>query len=492
MSCSASINRRRNALVRRRDIRRQAQGDGQVNTMLDDTIAAIATPVGAGGLGVIRVSGPRALSLVHAVFRNRHGRPMERWPSHRVRFGKLIDPRTGGTLDEVLVTYMRAPHSYTREDVVEISGHGGVGVMARILEALVSIGARLAQPGEFTKRAFLNGRLDLAQAEAVIDLIQAYTEASQRVALAQLEGGLSQAIVGMREDALEVLAYVEGAMEFPEEDLDLLPWSALLAKLEDVERRVSTLSDTFHTGRVLRQGVHVVIVGRPNVGKSSLFNALLAANRAIVTPIPGTTRDVLEEVVNLRGYPFRLVDTAGIRSSDDVVEREGIGRARTSLETADIVLLVLDRSEALTGEDEEAIAAVQGKQVQVVLNKADLPSALLENELQTRLPTWPIVAVSCKERQGLERLAEAMIETVLHGQQRPREGPILTSLRHWEALQHARQSLERAHQGMEQRLSGEFIALDLREALEWLGEIVGLNYTEDLLDKIFGEFCIGK
>jgi tRNA modification GTPase len=250
--------------------------------------------------------------------------------------------------------------------------------------------------------------------------------------------------------------------------------------------------DTFQTGRVLREGVQVAIVGRPNVGKSSLFNALLAANRAIVTPIPGTTRDVLEEVANLRGYPFRLVDTAGIRPSTDLVEQEGIKRARGSLESADLVLLVLDGSEPLTAEDEEAMAAVQGKRVQVVLNKTDLPLLLTVDELQVRLPEWPKTAVSCKERQGLERLTEAMVAAVLNGQQPPREGPMVTRTRHWEALQRSRQSLLQACDAMEQRLSGEFIAVDLREALEWLGEIVGLNYTEDLLDKIFSEFCIGK
>jgi tRNA modification GTPase len=458
----------------------------------DDTIAAIATPIGEGGLGVIRVSGSQAVPIVRAVFRDRDGRAVDRLPSHRVRFGSIIDPRTGTTLDEVLVTYMRAPHSYTREDVVEISGHGGIGVLARILEALVTGGARLAEPGEYTKRAFLNGRLDLSQAEAVIDLIHAHTEESHRQALAQLEGGLSRAIIAMREDVLEVLAYVEGAMEFPEEDLELLPWESLLAKADGVAERMTMLLGTFHTGRVLREGVRVAIVGRPNVGKSSLFNALLAANRAIVTPIPGTTRDVLEEVVNLRGYPFRLVDTAGIRASDDPVELEGIGRARISLESADLVLLVLDRSQPLTAEDEEAVAAVQGKRVQVVLNKADLPPLLALDKLQTRLPGWPKVAVSCKEPQGFDDLTEVMVEAVLHGQQRPHDGPVLTKLRHWEALQHGHQSLQRARDGMEQRLSGEFIALDLRETLEWLGEIVGLNYTEDLLDKIFSEFCIGK
>jgi tRNA modification GTPase len=458
----------------------------------DDTIAAIATPIGAGGLGIIRVSGPHAVAIVRAVFRDRHGRPVEGLPSHRVRFGSVMHPRTGAKLDEVLVTYMRAPHSYTREDVVEISGHGGIGVMARILEALVASGARLAEPGEFTKRAFLNGRLDLSQAEAVIDLIQAQTEESHRQALAQLQGGLSQAICAMREELLEVLAYVEGAMEFPEEDLEFLPWETLRAKAHAVEAWMTTLLDTFQTGRVLREGVQVAIVGRPNVGKSSLFNALLAANRAIVTPIPGTTRDVLEEVANLRGYPFRLVDTAGIRPSTDLVEREGIERARGSLESADLVLLVLDGSEPLTAEDEEAMAAVQGKRVQVVLNKTDLPPLLTVDELQVRLPEWPKTAVSCKERQGLERLTEAIVAAVLDGQQPPREGPMVTRTRHWEALQRARQSLLQACDTMEQRLSGEFIAVDLREALEWLGEIVGLNYTEDLLDKIFSEFCIGK
>jgi tRNA modification GTPase len=463
-----------------------------VQALPDDTIAAIATPIGAGGLGVIRVSGPHAVSIVRAIFRDRYGRAVERLPSHRVRFGTVLHPRTGATLDEVLVTYMRAPHSYTREDVVEISSHGGIGVMARILEGLVASGARLAEPGEFTKRAFLNGRLDLSQAEAVIDLIQAQTEESHRQALAQLQGGLSQAIGAMREELLEVLAYVEGAMEFPEEDLELLPWDTLRAKAHAVEAWMATLLETFQTGRVLREGVQVAIVGRPNVGKSSLFNALLAANRAIVTPIPGTTRDVLEEVANLRGYPFRLVDTAGIRPSTELVEREGIERARRSVESADLVLLVLDASEPLTAEDEEAKAAVQGKRVQVVLNKADLPPLLRANELRVRFPDWPMTAVSCKEHQGLERLTEALVAAVLDGQQPRREGPMVTRLRQWEALQHARQCLLQAHNALEQRLSGEFIAVDLREALEWLGEIVGLNYTEDLLDKIFSEFCIGK
>jgi tRNA modification GTPase len=458
----------------------------------DDTIAAIATPIGAGGLGIIRVSGPRAVAIVRAVFRDRHGQPVERLRSHRVRFGSIIHPRTGAQLDEVLMTFMQAPHSYTHEDVVEISGHGGIGVMARILEGLVASGARLAEPGEFTKRAFLNGRLDLSQAEAVIDLIQAQTEASHRQALAQLQGGLSQVICAMREELLEVLAYVEGAMEFPEEDLELLPWETLRAQARAVEVSMAELLDTFQTGRVLREGIQVAIVGRPNVGKSSLFNALLATNRAIVTPIPGTTRDVLEEVANLCGYPFRLVDTAGIRRSTDPIEQEGVGRARASLESADLVLLVLDGSELLTAEDEEAKAAVQGKRVQVVLNKADLPPLLTVDELQVWSPEWPKTAVSCKERQGLERLTEAMVAAVFDGPQSPREGAMVTRLRHWEALQRARQCLLQAHDALEQRLSGEFIAVDLREALEWLGEIVGLNYTEDLLDKIFSEFCIGK
>lgn len=476
----------------RREKHGEARESGRVRATLDDTIAALATPIGSGGLGVIRISGPHAEAVVRAVFRDRHGRSVECLPSHRVRFGKILDSHTGETLDEVLVTCMRAPRSYTREDVVEISGHGGVGVMARILEALVANGARLAEPGEFTRRAFLNGRLDLAQAEAVIDLIQAHTEESQRTALSQLEGGLSQAILALREALLGILAYVEGAMEFPEEDLDLVPWGTLLADAEAIDARLTALLDTFHTGRVLRQGAQVAIIGRPNVGKSSLFNALLAANRAIVTAIPGTTRDVLEEVVNLRGYPFRLVDTAGIRTSNDPIEQEGIGRARASLATADLVLLVLDRSEPLTAEDEEVMAAVRDTRVHVVLNKADLPPSPTWETWLSDIPAWPVVCVSCKEREGLDDLAQSMVEAVLHGRQRPSEGPMLTKLRHWDALRRAQHSLRLAHDGLQQRRSGEFIALDLREALEWLGEIVGLNYTEDLLDKIFSEFCIGK
>jgi tRNA modification GTPase len=463
-----------------------------VQAIPDDTIVAIATPIGAGGLGIIRVSGPAAVAIVRSMFRDRHGRAVERWRSHRVRLGKIIHPRTGVALDEVLVTYMRGPHSYTREDVVEISGHGGTGVMARILEGLIISGARLAEPGEFTKRAFVNGRLDLSQAEAVIDLIQAQTEASQQQALAQLQGALSQAIGTMREELLEVLAFVEGAMEFPEEDLDLLPWETLRTKTHAIAVRLGTLLDTFQSGRVLRAGVQVAIVGRPNVGKSSLFNALLAANRAIVTPIPGTTRDVLEEVANLHGYPFRLVDTAGMRPSADLVEQEGIARARASVESADLVLLVLDGSEPLSAEDEEAAAVIRGRRVQVVVNKVDLPRRLTANELRNRFPDWGQIAVSCKQRQGLEGLTEAMVAAVVDGRQPPHEGPVVTRLRQWEALHRADQSLRQACDALAQRLSGEFVAVDLREALEWLGEIVGLNYTEDLLDKIFSEFCIGK
>jgi tRNA modification GTPase len=463
-----------------------------VKTALHDTIAALATPPGVGGLGVIRVSGPEAEAVVRAVLRNGRGQPMASLPSHRVRLGRIVEPRTGELLDEVLVTCMRAPRSYTREDVVEISGHGGVRVMARILEVLVANGARLAEPGEFTRRAFINGRLDLAQAEAVIDLIQAQTEESQRLALAQLEGGLSRRILAWRDDLLQVLAHVEGAMEFPEEELDLVSWKALQATVAEVERQVAELLESFHTGRVIRQGAQAVIIGRPNVGKSSLFNALLAANRAIVTAVPGTTRDVLEEVVNLRGYPFRLLDTAGIRASDNPVEREGIERARASVENADVVLLVFDSSEPLTAEDEDIIAAVREKPVQVVLNKADLPPAPVWERWPIGLPPWPTTSVSCKERAGLDRLTERLVDTVFGGQRRPAEGPLLTKLRHWEALRQAQVGLQRTSEGLEQRRWGELIAIDLREALEWLGDIVGLNYTEDLLDKIFSEFCIGK
>jgi tRNA modification GTPase len=332
----------------------------------------------------------------------------------------------------------------------------------------------------------------LSQAEAVIDLIRAQTAESQQQALGQVQGGLSRAIGAMREELLEVLAYVEGAMEFPEEDLELLPWDTLCHKVHAVEVSMATLLDTFQTGRVLREGVQVAIVGRPNVGKSSLFNALLAANRAIVTPIPGTTRDVLEEVANLHGYPFRFVDTAGIRASVDPVELEGIERARAIIEGADLVLLVVDASEPLTAEDEEAARAVQGVRVHVVLNKIDLPTCLSVVGLQTRFPDWPITAVSCKERHGLERLSRALVAAILHDQRPPRDGATLARMRHWIALRHARQSLSQARDALEQRRSGEFIALDLRDSLEHLGEIVGLNYTEDLLDRIFSEFCIGK
>ncbi len=468
---------------------------------LDDTIAAISTPIGEGGIGIVRMSGPQALDILSTIFVR--GRPTRIsvtdfadsrihvqddlvLASHRLYYGHIVEAEQGEVVDEVLVSYMRAPHTYTRQDVVEINCHGGIVPLRRVLELTLRGGARLARPGEMTLRAFLNGRLDLAQAEAVLDIVQAKTEAGLRVAVDQLEGRLSDQIRAVRASLLAVLAYLEATIDFAEEDIPFQDIAPPLAAARDKLEKLLAGADQ---GLVYRQGVRTAIVGKPNVGKSSLLNALLHTSRAIVTPIPGTTRDTLEETINLRGIPLVLVDTAGITATEDVIERLGIERSRRALAQADLVLMVVDGSQALDQAD-GAIAALIGDRATIlVINKSDLPRLA---EAAAFLPQLPRVAISALTGQGLEELEEAIVERVFAGQVWVSDLPLVSSPRHKDVLRRALDYVLAAEQSHRENMPADFVTIDLTAAVNALGEITGETASENLLDTIFSHFCIGK
>jgi tRNA modification GTPase len=452
-----------------------------------DTICAVSTPAGAGGIGIIRVSGSTAIGIASTVFRPRKEMDIMTAPSHTLHYGHVVDPASNEAVDEALVSVMRAPATYTREDVVEINCHGGMMPLWRTLNLLIAAGARHAEPGEFTKRAFLNGRIDLAQAEAVMDIITAKTELSLRAANEQLRGGLSGEIAALRDRLLSVLAAVEAGIDFPEEEIETGAGKPIADEVESVLAGVDSLLSGFTYGRMLRDGFATAIVGKPNVGKSSLLNALLMQDRAIVTEVPGTTRDVLEEYLNIAGVPIRILDTAGIRHSHDIVEQEGVRRSIAAIGSADIVLLVLDGSLPLTNDDRRVLDELEGKQVLAVINKSDLPRKLEQFETP-----GVQVSVSCRTGEGLDGLKRAISDVVRQGTIGPREHAWAVNQRHKTALEQTCDSLHKALGTTTAGLSPEFIALDLRGALDGLGLIIGATYTEDILERIFNDFCIGK
>jgi tRNA modification GTPase len=459
----------------------------------EDTIAAISTPLGAGGIGIVRLSGSQALSITQRLFiPSRHnGQPP---PSHTLRHGHIIDPATKSKVDEVLLAQMRAPHTFTREDMAEINCHGGLIPLQQTLRLCLALGARLAEPGEFTKRAYLNGRIDLAQAEAVIDIIQARTQTALRTAMSQLEGGLSQKIKELRQELLNTLAQVEASIDFPEEELEIAPPGQIAASLDLINQDLSRLMETFSRGRWLREGVTTAIVGRPNVGKSTLLNQLLQQERAIVSPIPGTTRDTIEESVNVGGFPLCLIDTAGITHTDDIIERQGIERTLKALNQAELVLLILDGSQPLAKDDLTIIEAAKtdGKNIILIINKIDLKQRIDLKQVQRELPAVQVIHMSAVQGQGLDKLTSAITRHLSGEQAAGPEGAMVTNARHYQALFQTRQSLEQALAALRQGLSPEFVALDLNLALNQLGEIIGQTTSADVLEHIFSRFCIGK
>lgn len=475
--------------------------------MQNDTIAAIATPPGQGGIGIIRVSGGESFELVQPLFQYR-GKSAGLPPSHMLTYGRIVDPTSREIIDEVLVAFMRAPHTYTREDVVEIQGHGGPLVLQRILRLLLTSGARLANPGEFTLRAFLNGRLDLVQAEAVMDLISAQTEAGQRLATRQLQGGVSAQVQDARHAILGVIARIEASIDFPEDDIPTPRAAELRPLIEDAQKKLSALLAGSERGRLYRQGLRVAIIGRPNVGKSSLLNALLRTERAIVTPIAGTTRDTVEEVANLRGIPLYLIDTAGITPSNDLVEQIGVQRSRAAAEGAEVALLVFDGSEPLSELDRQVSRELhalgfgsgrraegngeKGRAVLIVINKIDQERLLELEEVRQLWPEVNCVFTSMLSGQGLSELEEALADLVLAGQVSFGEEALVTSARHQAALRASSEHLRASLLTLEQGLPLDFVSIDLDAAYDTLGEVTGETASEDLLERIFSEFCIGK
>ena len=457
---------------------------------IQDTIAAVATPSGVGGIGIIRISGPAAEEIGRLLFRPAKA-PCP-FATHHLYHGDIVPPERGTPVDEVLVTLMRGPHSFTGEDVLEIHCHGGPVILRTVLEAVLRAGARHAEPGEFTRRAFLNNRLDLSQAEALADLIAAKTPEGLDAPLARLKGRLSGKIHSLRESLLEILVLLEADVDFPDEGLEILPVPKIVGMLESPAADIRSLLATYEEGRLYREGLKAVIAGRPNVGKSSLLNRLLGEERAIVTPIPGTTRDFIEEAIHIEGLPVRLTDTAGIRESENTIERKGVERVWEKLSGADAVILLLDGSEDLSEEDRVLLERVEGGKCIVAINKSDLPQRLKEEDAATVLPGVTPLRISAKYGDGLDRLKEQIL--VLAGRERnsPEKDVVIGNLRHKTALERAEAFIQKAGESLRSGLSPEFAALDVREALRHLEEIVGQTTSEDLLDRIFSSFCIGK
>ncbi len=456
---------------------------------LEDTIAAVATPPGEGGIGIIRISGPLSLQKALKIFRPR--KPRETYESHRLYYGDVIDPKDGSIIDEVLLSYMKSPRSFTAEDVVEINCHGSSAVLQKIMELLFAEGVREAGPGEFTKRAFLNGKLDLSQAEAVIDVIRAKTERGLRLAGSRLRGDLRNRLRDIRSGLISVLAVIEAYIDFPEEDIERETFRSLMDRLEASLNSMESLLDTYEEGRVYREGIHVVIAGRPNVGKSSILNALLREKRAIVTAVPGTTRDVIEEAVNIRGIPVNLIDTAGIRETLDEVEDEGVRRARKKLSEADIILYVVDDG-GIHGEDRNILDGLKGRHLLLVVNKTDLMPPEKVEEIGRGVKGIRYVPVCAAEERGLDDLKDAVYEVVVSHDEESSPQVVISRKRHKEALSRAAAAVSRAMEGMKKGSSYEFISSDIGEALSDIGELAGETTPDDVLDRIFSEFCIGK
>ncbi|MFQ5882476.1 MAG: tRNA uridine-5-carboxymethylaminomethyl(34) synthesis GTPase MnmE [Candidatus Methylomirabilales bacterium] len=454
-----------------------------------DTIAAIATPPGEGGIGIVRLSGPRALEVAARVFSPSSGADPQQFATHTIHHGHVVDPDSGAAVDEVLLLLMRAPTSYTGEDVVELHGHGGRICLQAILHLVLRHGTRPALPGEFTRRAFLNGRLDLAQAEAVLGVVRAKTEAGLKAALRQLQGGLSERVRALRAELISLLATLEASVDFPEEGLDLPEVGELEKRIYRIEDGLRALIRKAREGRLLQEGAAVIIAGRPNVGKSSLLNALLGRGRAIVSTLPGTTRDTVEEEIQIGGIPVRLIDTAGLRQEEgDPVGAEGLRRTRTAMQRADLIIVVFDGSEGITPLDLQVWSETRGPRV-LVVNKSDLPSALSRVAYQGRFGVEPLFT-SALTGQGVEAV-RLQLQQLLRGEA---EGEVLVMVgpRHREALERAEGHLLSARRALGEGVSLELVALDVRAGLNALGEVLGETVTEEVLDQIFRDFCIGK
>ncbi len=460
--------------------------EGMSITKEFDTIAAISTPLGEGAIGIVRLSGTKALDIAKSIFK---GKDLTTVASHTLNYGHIIKPSTGEVIDEVMVSVMLAPKTFTREDVIEINTHGGIAVTNDILQLLIKQGARMAEPGEFTKRAFLNGRIDLTQAEAVMDLIRAKTDKAMSIAIKQLDGSLSQLISDTRQEILNTLAQVEVNIDYPEyDDVEEMTTALLRDKTQEFQTLLEQLLRTAKRGKILREGFSTAIIGRPNVGKSSLLNTLLREDKAIVTDIAGTTRDVIEEYVNIKGIPLKLVDTAGIRETDDLVEQIGVERSKKALQEADLVLLVLNASEKLTEQDKALLALSQDSNRIILLNKTDLEQVIEKDQLPEEA-----ISISVLQNQNIDLIEDRINQLFFdHTGLIEQDATYLSNARHISLIEQAVQSLEAVNEGLALGMPVDLLQIDLTRAWEILGEITGDAAPDELITQLFSQFCLGK
>ncbi|HOX54281.1 MAG: tRNA uridine-5-carboxymethylaminomethyl(34) synthesis GTPase MnmE [Candidatus Omnitrophica bacterium] len=469
--------------------------DKTINTSkfgLNDTIAAVSTPLGQAGIGIVRLSGKDSLSIADKIFISREKNKPSKFKTYTTHYGWICENGKGKIIDEVIMTVMRSPKSYTKEDIVEINCHSGFLPLKKILNIAVKMGARLAEPGEFTRRAFINGRIDLAQAEAVLDIINAKTDSALEIGVSQLKGELSKKIEEIRNGLVEVLAYLEASIDFPEEDIDKLSLKQQTKHLVLAKRNIESLLESSEHGKIMREGIDVVICGKPNVGKSSLLNTLIKEEKAIVTHIPGTTRDIVEEVINLKGIPLRFVDTAGIIEPKDLVEKEAIKRSRKQLENCDLALFVLDNHQKISNQDKNLINNLKGKNIIFVVNKIDLSSKINIKTLKSLAKNSTIVKISALHKLGIRDLEDAIIKNIWQGRFKTNKGVFISNIRHIQALRNALFETDNTLELISKKISVELICFELTSAVKELDSITGRTIEKDLLDKIFSEFCIGK
>lgn len=456
-----------------------------------DTITSISTPMGEGAIGIVRLSGPQAVEIADKLYKGKH--LLNDVPSHTINYGHIIDPESKEVVEEVMVSVLRAPKTFTREDIIEINCHGGILTINRVLELTMTYGARMAEPGEFTKRAFLNGRIDLSQAEAVMDFIRSKTDRASKVAMNQIEGRLSDLIKKQRQSILEILAQVEVHIDYPEyDDVEDATTEFLLEQSKEIKQEINHLLDTGAQGKIMREGLSTVIVGKPNVGKSSMLNNLIQDNKAIVTEVAGTTRDVLEEYVNVRGVPLRLVDTAGIRETEDIVEKIGVERSRKALSQADLILFVLNNNEALTQEDYTLYEVVKNEDVIVIVNKMDLEQNIDINEVKDMIGDTPLIQTSMLKQEGIDELEIQIRDLFFGGEVQNQDMTYVSNSRHISLLKQARQTIQDAIDAAESGVPMDMVQIDLTRTWEILGEIIGETASDELIDQLFSQFCLGK
>ncbi len=455
---------------------------------INDTISAIATGVTDSGIGIVRISGKDALAIADRIFVSRDKKRASSFKTYTTHYGWV----TSGPeiIDEVILTVMRQPKSYTKEDIVEINCHGGILALRKVLDLALENGCRMAEPGEFTKRAFLNGRIDLAQAEAVLDIIRAKTDSALKISVEQLRGALSHQINKIRNSLLDILSLLEANIDFPEEDISRINSKEISQRLSAINNELKDILNTSRQGRIFREGINVVICGKPNVGKSSLLNALLKQERSIVTPVAGTTRDTIEEIIDIKGIPIRIVDTAGIIEPRDLIEKKAVMRSKRHISLADLVILLFDGSKRLAKEDEVLMRKIKRKNTLAIINKIDLKQKIEKAIIQRRF--GQVINISAKKLENIDLLESAITNLVYNGKIISSESIMVSNLRHIEAVRRAQKLIAQALNSLDNKLSLEFVAQDIKDSLGNLDDILGRRFSEDLLDKIFSEFCIGK